>query len=72
MAWRHAVSEIVMGDRPVGPVDFTARNLVYDIACQASIMGTISGYLAAASTHSPCSLLNRFDGMVVTGSMFLF
>ena len=41
MAWRHAFSEIVMGDRPVGPVDFTARNLVYDIACEASIMGTI-------------------------------
>ena len=41
VAWTHAVSEIVMGNRPVGPVGFTARNLVYDIACEASIMGTI-------------------------------
>ena len=30
-----------MGDRPVGPVDFTPRDLVYHIACEASIMGTI-------------------------------
>ena len=30
-----------MGDRPVGPVDFASRDLVYHIACEASIMGTI-------------------------------
>ena len=40
VAWRHAFSEIVMGDRPVGPVDFAERNLAYHIACEAS-MGTI-------------------------------
>ena len=40
MAWTHAISEIVRVNLPVGPVDFAARNLVYDIACEAS-MGTI-------------------------------
>ena len=34
-------SEIVLHTRPVGPVDFTPRDLVYHIACEASIMGTI-------------------------------
>ena len=36
-----AGSVIVRGDRPVGPVDFAAQNLVYDIACEASMMGAI-------------------------------
>ena len=33
--------EIVRHTRPVGPVDFAAQNLVYDIACEASMMGAI-------------------------------
>ena len=41
VVWTHTIAEIVRHTRPVGPVDFTARNLVYDIACEASIMGTI-------------------------------
>mgnify|MGYP003314279328 CR=1 FL=1 len=41
VARTHAGSGIVRGDRPVGPVDFAAQNLVYDIACEASIMGAI-------------------------------
>ena len=66
-AWTHAVSEIVMGDRLVGPVDFASRDLVYHIACEASIMGTIpqailrpqapthrSKIRARSSLDSPC------------------
>ena len=41
MAWTHTIAEIVRHTRPVGPVDFAAQNLVYDIACEASIMGAI-------------------------------
>ena len=41
VARTRAGSGIVRGDRPVGPVDFAAQNLVYDIACEASIMGAI-------------------------------
>ena len=41
MARTRAGSEIVLHTRPVGPVDFTPRDLVYHIACEASIMGTI-------------------------------
>eukprot|EP01048_Picozoa_sp_COSAG05_P032198 COSAG05_NODE_12194_length_478_cov_20.335092_1_plen_43_part_10 len=41
MARTRAGLGILRGDRPVGPVDFAAQNLVYDIACEASIMGAI-------------------------------
>ena len=41
MAWTHTIAEIVRHTRPVGTVDFTAQKLVYDIACEASLMGTI-------------------------------
>ena len=64
MARTRAGSVIVRGDRPVGPVDFAAQNLVYDIACEASIMGAIPQAIVRpqAPTHqskirarsSPC------------------
>ena len=64
MARTRAGSGIVRGDRPVGPVDFAAQNLVYDIACEASIMGAIPQAIVRpqAPTHqskirarsSPC------------------
>ena len=41
VVWTHTIAEIVRHTRPVGPVDFAAQNLVYDIACEASIMGAI-------------------------------
>ena len=41
VVWTHTIAEIVRHTRPVGPIDFTARDLVYDIACEASIMGTV-------------------------------
>ena len=41
MVWTHTIAEIVRHTRPVGPVDFASRDLVYHIACEASIMGTI-------------------------------
>ena len=55
MAWIHTISEIVRVNLPVGPVDFAARNLVYDIACEASIMGTIPHAILRpqAATHPP-------------------
>ena len=40
VVWTHTIAEIVRHTRPVGPVDFTPRSLVYHIACEASIMGT--------------------------------
>ena len=64
VARTRAGSGIVRGDRPVGPVDFAAQNLVYDIACEASIMGAIPQAIVRpqAPTHqskirarsSPC------------------
>ena len=48
-----AGSVIVRGGRPVGTVDFAAQNLVYDIACEASIMGAIpQAILRAAAKKS--------------------
>ena len=41
MVWTHTIAEIVRRTRPAGPVDFAPRSLVYHIACEASIMGTI-------------------------------
>ena len=41
VVWTHTIAEIVRHTRPVGPIDFAARDLVYDIACEASIMGAI-------------------------------
>ena len=41
VARTRAGSGIVRHTRPVGPVDFAAQNLVYDIACEASMMGAI-------------------------------
>ena len=64
VARTRAGAVIVRGDRPVGPVDFAAQNLVYDIACEASIMGAIPQAIVRpqAPTHqskirarsSPC------------------
>ena len=65
MAWTHAVSEIVMGDRPVGLVDFTSRDLVYHIACEASIMGTIPQAMPCGRKHPPC-MHHAFNTVVPT------
>ena len=64
VVWTHTIAEIVRHTRPVGPVDFAAQNLVYDIACEASIMGAIPQAIVRpqAPTHqskirarsSPC------------------
>ena len=64
MVWTHTIAEIVRHTRPVGPVDCAAQNLVYDIACEASIMGAIPQAIVRpqAPTHqskirarsSPC------------------
>ena len=32
VVWTHTIAEIVRHTRPVGPIDFTAQKLVYDIA----------------------------------------
>ena len=55
MARTRAGAVIVRGDRPVGPVDFAAQNLVYDIACEASIMGAIPQAILLRPQRKACS-----------------
>ena len=48
VVWTHTIAEIVRHTRPVGPVDFAPRSLVYDNAREASHGHHPIGYLAAA------------------------
>ena len=67
VVWTHTIAEIVRHTRPVGPVDFAAQNLVYDIACEASIMGASHRLSCgrkeklAATDGRPCMTYGRYS-----------